>query len=384
MNYDWDQIKNRLTSLKDLSSVGFADTIGNVITAIFWFYIAALSTPEKYGEIFYFISIAGTASAISLVGTTNTLSVHIAKNIRIQSTLYFISILIGIVSSVLFVIFLKRIDVILVLFGFIFFNLASGSLLGKKFYQIYAKYVLLQKILTVVLGIVFYFTIGIESILYALALSYFVFIKIIYYEFTNVKINFSLLKTHSTFIMNNYILSLSGIGQLDKLVIGPFLGYIILGQYSLATQFIVVFMSFSFIIFKYILPHDASGNPNAKLKKITILVSVIICGCGVLLLPFVISVLFPKYIEVIFPMQIMSLFVIPSTLTLLYSSKFLGLEKNKVLLAERIIEISTLIIGILILGSLFGILGLAVTLLIASSAGAFFLILVNKRLPKLN
>jgi len=285
---------------------------------------------------------------------------------------------------VLFVIFLKRIDVILVLFGFIFFNLASGSLLGKKFYQIYAKYVLLQKILTVVLGIVFYFTIGIESILYALALSYFVFIKIIYYEFTNVKINFSLLKTHSTFIMNNYILSLSGIGQLDKLVIGPFLGYIILGQYSLATQFIVVFMSFSFIIFKYILPHDASGNPNAKLKKITILVSVIICGCGVLLLPFVISVLFPKYIEVIFPMQIMSLFVIPSTLTLLYSSKFLGLEKNKVLLAERIIEISTLIIGILILGSLFGILGLAVTLLIASSAGAFFLILVNKRLPKLN
>jgi len=73
MNYDWDQIKNRLTSLKDLSSVGFADTIGNVITAIFWFYIAALSTPEKYGEIFYFISIAGTASAISLVGTTNTL-----------------------------------------------------------------------------------------------------------------------------------------------------------------------------------------------------------------------------------------------------------------------------------------------------------------------
>lgn len=383
MNYDWDQIKNRLASLKDLSSVGFADIIGNVITAVFWFYIAALSIPEKYGEIFYFISVAGTASAISLVGTSNTLSVYTAKDVRIQSTLYFISIQIGIVSSLLIGILFKRLDVILVLMGFIFFNLASGKLLGKKLYRSYAKYVLLQKILTVVLGLGFYSTNGIESILYALALSYFVFVKIIYDEFRNVKINFSLLKTNSTFIINNYILSLSGIGQLDKLIIGPLLGYVVLGQYSLATQFIVVFMSFSFIIFKYILPHDASGNSNVKLKKITTIVSVIICGAGVLLLPFVIPVLFPRYIEAIFPMQIMSLFVIPSTITLLYSSKFLGLEKNKILLTERILEISVLISGIIVLGSLFGTLGLSITLVMATSVGAFFFILVDKRLPKL-
>lgn len=104
---------------------------------------------------------------------------------------------------------------------------------------------------------------------------------------------------------------------------------------------------------------------------------------GVLLLPFVIPVLFPRYIEAIFPMQIMSLFVIPSTITLLYSSKFLGLEKNKILLTERILEISVLISGIIVLGSLFGTLGLSITLVMATSVGAFFFILVDKRLPKL-
>ena len=44
-----------------------ADAFGSGITAAFWFIIAALLVPKEYGEIQYFISIAGIAYTISLL-----------------------------------------------------------------------------------------------------------------------------------------------------------------------------------------------------------------------------------------------------------------------------------------------------------------------------
>ena len=160
----------------------------------FGFYIATLLTPEQYGELFFVLGIAGTASLISLFGTENTLTVYVAKNVKIQATLYFLSLIIGIISSLIIIIFFYRIDATLVLIGYIINSLAIGSLLGKKQFSSYAKYILIQKILTLVLGLTFYYAFGVDGILYALALSYSFFIIRIYKEFRSSKIDFSLLK----------------------------------------------------------------------------------------------------------------------------------------------------------------------------------------------
>ena len=375
MNEDSNNFKDNLSRYRSVTVIGLADTIGSVIAAIFWFYIATLLTPEQYGELFFVLGIAGTASLISIFGAENTLTVYVAKNVKIQATLYFLSLIIGIISSLIIIIFFYRIDATLVLIGYIINSLAIGSLLGRKQFSSYAKYILIQKILTLVLGLTFYYAFGVDGILYALALSYSFFIIRIYKEFRSSKIDFSLLKSRFGFVTNNYILRLSGglIGNLDKLIIAPIMGFAILGNYSLTMQILSIMMMLPHIVFKYTLTHDASGSQNLKIKKITILASIGIVFLGITVLPHIIPILFPKYIDVIDAIRIMSLAVIPYTLTLLFSSKLLGLEKSKFVLIEKITALCIMIGGVVILGPLYGIVGISVAFVLATSVGAVFL-----------
>ena len=375
MNEDSNNFKDNQSRYRSVSVIGIADILGSGIVAIFWFYIAALLTPEQYGELFFVLGIAGTASLISLFGTENTLTVYVAKNVKIQATLYFLSLIIGIISSLIIIIFFYRIDATLVLIGYIINSLAIGSLLGRKQFSSYAKYILIQKILTLVLGLTFYYAFGVDGILYALALSYSFFIIRIYKEFRSSKIDFSLLKSRFGFVTNNYVYNLSGglIGNLDKLIIAPIMGFAILGNYSLTMQILSIMMMLPHIVFKYTLTHDASGSQNLKIKKITILASIGIVFLGITVLPHIIPILFPKYIDVIDAIRIMSLAVIPYTLTLLFSSKLLGLEKSKSVLIEKIITLCIMIVGIVILGPLYGIIGISITFVLALSLGAIFL-----------
>ena len=375
MNEDGNNFKDNRTRYRSITVIGLADTIGSVIAAIFWFYIATLLTPEQYGELFFVLGIAGTASLISLFGTENTLTVYVAKNVKIGATLYFLSLIIGIVSSLIIIIFFYRIDATLVLIGYIINSLAIGSLLGKKQFSSYAKYILIQKILTLVLGLTFYYAFGVDGILYALALSYSFFIIRIYKEFRSSKIDFSLLKSRFGFVTNNYLYNLSGglIGNLDKLIIAQIMGFAILGNYSLTMQILSIMMMLPHIVFKYTLTHDASGSQNLKIKKITILASIGIVFLGITVLPHIIPILFPKYIDVIDAIRIMRLAVIPYTLTLLFSSKLLGLEKGKFVLIEKITALCIMIGGVVILGPLYGIVGISVAFVLATSVGAVFL-----------
>ena len=51
-------------------------------------------------------------------------------------------------------------------------------------------------------------------------------------------------------------------GQIDKVILAPLLGFVLLGNYSLALQIFSILIMFSTIIFKFILPQDASGISN--------------------------------------------------------------------------------------------------------------------------
>ena len=53
-----------MKKINSLIPMTFANTVGSGITAVFWFVIAGLLLPEEYGEIHYFISIAGIAYTI--------------------------------------------------------------------------------------------------------------------------------------------------------------------------------------------------------------------------------------------------------------------------------------------------------------------------------
>ena len=61
---------------KQISSIGLANIFGTGITAVFWFFLASEIEPDEFGMIHYYISIAGLASYIALVGTQNTITVY--------------------------------------------------------------------------------------------------------------------------------------------------------------------------------------------------------------------------------------------------------------------------------------------------------------------
>ena len=84
-----------MSKVSGLLSITTADILGAGITAVFWLYVATLMEVEDYGEISYIIAIGSVAATVSLIGSTNTLPVYIAKNVPIQSTIYFFSILIA-------------------------------------------------------------------------------------------------------------------------------------------------------------------------------------------------------------------------------------------------------------------------------------------------
>jgi len=382
MKNTWKNFKDNLIGKKGLLSIGFADIVGSAISGLFWLYIASQLNPEIYGELIYFISIAGLAQMVSLLGSSNVLTVYTAKNVKIQSTLFLISILAAAISLVIITIFLNRIDAGLLAVGFVVFSLVNSVVLGKKLFVKYSKLVLSQKILTLILGIGLYFVFDVYGIIYGLALSYIPHLVIFVKEFSRTKIDFALLKPRKGFIINNYVMSLTaGLGgTVDKLIIAPVLGFALLGNYSIAAQMLTMMMMFSAVAYKYLLPLDASGEPNKKIRQITIIISIIITVLGVTILPNVIDWIFPKFIDAKDAIQIMSLGIIPATISILYSSKFLGMEKSKFVLITKFVSLVVLIGGFLYFGPIYGTVGLAWVIVAILTWESIFLFIMSRSL----
>ena len=72
---------NFFDSVKKIGIIGIGDVVGRGITSVFWIYIATIISPEEFGEISYFISIAGMVSIFAGIGTQNAITVFMAKKI---------------------------------------------------------------------------------------------------------------------------------------------------------------------------------------------------------------------------------------------------------------------------------------------------------------
>ena len=382
MKGTWKNFKDNIIGQKGLLSIGFADIVGSAIAAFFWLYIASQLNPDVYGELIYFISIAGLAQMVSLLGSSNALTVYTAKNVKIQSTLFLISILATAISLATITIFYNRIDAGLLAVGFVLFSLVNSVILGNKLFVKYSKLVLSQKILTLILGLGLYFVFDVYGIIYGLALSYIPHLVIFVKEFSRTKIDFTLLKTRKGFIINNYVMNLTaGLGgTVDKLIIAPILGFALLGNYSLAAQMLTMMMMFSAVVYKYLLPLDASGESNKKIRQIALVISIIIATLGVTILPNVIDWLFPKFIDAKDAIQIMSLGVVPGTVSILYGSKFLGMEKSKIVMIPKLVSLGVVIGGFLYFGPIYGTVGLAWVIVTALTWESIFLLIMNRTL----
>ena len=87
---------------------------------------------------------------------------------------------------------------------------------------------------------------------------------------------------------------------------------------------------------------------------------------------------FPKFIEAKDTVQLMSLAIVPGTISILYSSKFLGKEKSNYILITKLGALAIVVIGFLLFGPIYGIIGLTLVLISAYVWEAVFLFIMNR------
>jgi O-antigen/teichoic acid export membrane protein len=369
-----------MRDIRNILNIGAGDIIGNTVSAGFWIYLAILITPENFGELHFFISVVAITSYLVLIGTQNTITVYVAKKIPIQSTFNFISLIGALIAFLILLFIFKRPDMGFLVFGYVINNLVISHLLGNKEYKNYSKYVLIQKTLTPLLGLGFFFMFGIDYVIFGLALSYVAYSFKIFEMFKEIKIDFSLLYNRKAFIINNYFISLTGTlqGQIDKIIVMPILGSALLGNYSLSLQIISIMMIFSSVIFKYLVPQEASGRDTKFVKKILIISGFSLTLIGFLIVPIVLPEIFPEYNESIEAIKIMSLSLLPMSITKIFDSKFLSLEKNHHILISTSISLIVLILTMILFGTWYGISGIASSFVLAMIIQAVYYFIIDK------
>tara|TARA_B100001245_G_scaffold11323_1_gene7796 strand:- start:581 stop:1765 length:1185 start_codon:yes stop_codon:yes gene_type:complete len=375
---NWSNIRNKLFSYKGLALIGSADLIGGAISAIFWLVIASLLLVEEYGEISYFVAIA-SLGICCVVGSSDTLMVFSTKNQKIVPTLLLLTLIFTMIASLIAFVIIQRFEIIFLIFSFIVFQVSITLLLGKRLYAKYSKFLLTQKILQFAIGIGLYFLLGVNGVLIGIALSNFALIPIFYKELRNFKIDLSLLKPKKEFIINNHIIYAISVFRrdIDKIIVVPILGFTVLGNFALTLQFYAIMMIFSSVAFKYLLPRDVSGEKNIQLKIFLILLSVVITLSGIFFSPFFIENFFTKFSESIIPIQIASLSVISTTISVILYSKILALEKSRFLMIANSVQLCAILIGTVILGILYGIIGVTIAFVLGNTVHTITLAIMN-------
>jgi len=370
-----NKIKSFFKKIQDLSYLGSSNILGAIILSIFWIFLASLLGPENYGEISYLIAIANIVSVIAFLGAGQTITVYVAKGIRIENPIYVISLISSIVTSIVIFLILESIEVSLYVIGYVIFGLVTHELLGLKLFKIYSKLLILQRILTVGLALGFYFLIGLEGIVLGYAIAFLPFAFFLYKGFKESKLDFSILKPRLGFMMNNYGKDLAKIlsRTIDKIIIFPIFGAVILGNYQLGFQVLVVLTLIPSIVYQYTLPRESSGDTNYKLQKGSIIVSIVLTGIIILFGPTMSNFFFPKFIDAINIIQIMSVAIIPISISYVFTSKFLAIEKSKFVIIGSGIFLIIQISLIFSLGKVFEITGIAMSLVIAASVETVFL-----------
>jgi O-antigen/teichoic acid export membrane protein len=369
-----------LKLIKKFNSIAIGETTSGVIGSVFWLYLASVLTVSNYGEIQFFIGIATFGVGLSLLAQSNTIIVYEVKKRGLTGILFLISFIIaGIVSIVLFTIY-SRLDIVFLTFGVICAEMGMGYLMGKKLFVRYSIFLISQKILMCLLTVGLYFFIGIDGILYGITISYIPVAILVLSTLKNTTLNLPLLKNNFSFIFYNYAERLIVFSRrnLDKIIIMPILGFEILGEFALGFQIYSIMIIFASISFKLLLLNDTESKSSKRMSIVILSISIIISILGITIAPSIVPTIFPQFTSVIEIIPIMSLAVIPNTIMLIFSSKFIGNEKSSFILIGTIIHAVTYLSLIVFLGPTYGIIGLSISFLVSSIGYAAYLVIMYK------
>jgi O-antigen/teichoic acid export membrane protein len=358
----------------------------SILGALFWLFLASILNVEEYGLVNFYIALATLAAAFGALGLNTTVMAYLPKGE--ESILYeanSITLVSGLTSAIILSLFQWASSLLSA--AFIFFNMTLAELLGRKMYRKYALTSIGQRTAQISLSILLYFWFGIIGII----LGYFLGSLIFSYRYLKSTVKFTLkintLKEKQKFTLHSYGFNLVGSlsAYLDKIIIGTIYGYYALGLYQLGYQFFMFLSIIPTSLYQYLLPEESSGQSKKEIKLIGIICSIAVAVIIFMTSPCIIENFFPTFMESTPIVKVMSLAVIPSTITAELNASLLGKGKSKKVFVAGLAYLASLITGLTIFGRTIGALGLAITLVTAQAIQAICLgITLNSQLYTIN
>jgi len=361
----------------------FSYVLGNSVgatglNAAFYFIFAAILTPDDYGYLSYIIAIAGTASVIAQFGFPHSVTVFQSKGKSVITNQ--INVLAIIVSIVIAIILIPINPSAAVLsFSLSFFIMNQHNLLGLKKYKTFFLFGILKGLFVISLPILFYFVADIPGILLGMALSN-LFCSFHFLSKIKFKLNsFHELKSNLQFITHNFgIQASAGFTKfLDKLLIVPLLGFTYAGLYQFNLQILLALTILPAALHAFLLTEEAGGTTHTKITYFTIIAAIFLVLISIPLSPLLIDYFFPKYTDGIPSLQVMIITLIPLSITAALSAKLQAVESKKVGY-PAIARVVALLGFVILLGNFYGLMGLALAVLISSTIETILLTIIYR------
>lgn len=367
--------------IKNLLTIGTSQFISQIIYGLFWLYFALILSKSDYGELGFLMSIANVAVVVSVLGLTSTVLVYEAKKENIFPASFILVLIATGVTAIATFLLYENFAVSVLVMGQSVFALAIHGINSKKRYTALSWYRILRAVASIIISLILYQYIGITGIL----LGYFIATLFIVKEISSLiggrKIEFSLLKPKIKFTFYSFLTRLSSVFFFwgDKAIIGVLYGFSFLASYQVAGQYLLLLEGIPRTIIQYLVPLESEGKKNKKIKFFVILVSIIIVLISVTVTPIAISTFLHQYEDAILPIQILSLSLIPLTISAIQISEFMGKENSRVVLIGGILQSGLYLILIVLLGNPFGLVGISIGLLVSTIIRTIYNFVTKRR-----
>ena len=368
-----------LKSNKGLVYIIIGNIVGAILTGGFWLLLASLQSVEEYGKTSYMISMASLASSFALLGLNTAITTFIPKG---HEKIHVAANQVVLFSSIIAALIVAQRDWLLGFFvvGMSFWMMSIYEFLGRKSYKQYAIANIGARGCQLLLSIVLYYLIGIPGIIIGFTISFFLFSHRYIHSIKYFNRDFSEISGKMKFALHSYSFNMSNalLMYFDKIIIPPIFGYAILGYYQLGFQFLMFLGMIPISFFQYLIPEESSGNKKTKLRIIGFGLSIGLAVLLYFLSPTIINIFFPHYQNSLDAIRVISIGIIPMMIAYIINSKFLSEGNTRGVVIGAIIYQILQITLMILLGRLIEVTGIALSVVIALTGQALFLLLYKK------
>ena len=192
-----------------------------------------------------------------------------------------------------------------------------------------------------------------------------------------ITLSFNKIKENLKVLIHNFGIDLSTnlSRRIDKLLIVPILGFTAVGIFQFNTQILFGLELIPLALHSFLLAEESSGVKHKKLIYLIILLSIGITISLLIFAPLFVNQFFPDYSSGIFSLQILSLALVPLTISAIYSAKLQAIKSTKVGFSA-LVRIGSLVLFIPTFGYWWEMVGLSIAILISAISYVIFLVII--------